>query len=145
MPRRKSNLNGAKDVPKSLVQGHIDSLTQGVSQQPPHLRQVGQGQKQLNGWSSPVNGLTKRRPTEFIGKILTTKEEDFYLETMPVQATERYSVLLRPFDDSGTAKLKMLITLNGQFVDFTVHGQGMTKSGNEIICDNTSYLFNKDK
>ena len=49
MPRNKSNLTRAKDVPKSLVEGHIDSLTQGVSQQPPHLRQVGQGRSKSMG------------------------------------------------------------------------------------------------
>ena len=144
--RRKSNLNQAKDAPKSLVQAHIDSLTQGVSQQPSHLRQVGQGERQVNGWSSPVNGLTKRRPTEYVGKILSTEEDDFYLETMPVQATERYSVFLRPFDDSGTDKLKILITLNGQTCDIDVNGTGMSvNSDKEIVCDNTSYIFNKDK
>ena len=62
--RGKSSLRGASaSPPASLVQAHIDTLTQGVSQQPTHLRQVGQGEKQVNGWSSPVNGLTKRRPT----------------------------------------------------------------------------------
>ena len=143
--RRKSNLNQAKDAPRSLVQAHIDSLTQGVSQQPSHLRQVGQGERQVNGWSSPVNGLTKRRPTEYVGKILSSEEDDFYLETMPVQATERYSIFLRPFDDSGTAKLKILITLNGQTCDIKVHGTGMSVNGNkEIVCDDTSYIFNKD-
>ena len=146
MPRGKSQLNRARQAPASLIQGHIDSLTQGVSQQPSHLRQVGQGEMQHNGWSSPVNGLTKRRPTEYVGKVLTTEEKDFYLETMPVAETERYSVFLRPFDDSGKAKLKMLITLNGQTCDIDVHGTGMTLNGDkEIVCDNTSYIFNKDK
>ena len=141
--RGKSSLRGRRNPPASLVQAHIDTLTQGVSQQPTHLRQVGQGEKQVNGWSSPVNGLTKRRPTEYVGKILSTEETDFYLETMPVAADERYSVFLRPFDDSGTAKLKVLITLNGQTCDVAAHGTGMTVSSNEIICDNTSYLFNQ--
>ena len=144
MPRKKSNLNAQKEPPKSLVQAHIDSLTQGVSQQPSHLRQVGQGERQVNGWSSPVNGLTKRRPTQYVGKVLSTEEKDFYLETMPVQSTERYSVFLRPFDDSGTTKLKILITLNGLTCDIKVHGTGMSVNANkEIICDNTSYLFNE--
>ena len=146
MPRGKSQLNRARQAPASLIQGHIDSLTQGVSQQPTHLRQVGQGEMQVNAWSSPVNGLTKRRPTNFVGKILSTAEDDFYLETMPVTAAERYSVFLRPFDDGGTDKLKILITLNGQTCDIDVNGTGMTVNSNkEIVCDNTSYIFNKDK
>ena len=99
---------------------------------------------QHNAWSSPVNGLTKRRPTEYVGKVLTTEEKDFYLETMPVAETERYSVFLRPFKDGDDDKLKMLITLNGQTCDIDVHGTGMTvNSDDEVICDNTSYLFNE--
>ena len=141
--RGKSNLTAGRQMPASLVEAHIDSLTQGVSQQPSHLRQVGQGELQQNGWSSPVNGLTKRRPTKYVGKILTTVEDDFYLETMPVQATERYSIFIRPFDDGGTAKTKLLITLNGQNVDIGLNGTGMTLSSKEIVCDNTAYLFNE--
>ena len=41
--RSKSSLRGRSNPPASLVQAHIDTLTQGVSQQPTHLRQVGQG------------------------------------------------------------------------------------------------------
>ena len=145
MRRGKSQVNRAREAPASLIQGHIDSLTQGVSQQPSHLRQVGQGEMQHNGWSSPVNGLTKRRPTEYVGRVLDTEEKDFYLETMPVAENERYSVFLRPFKDGDDDKLKMLITLNGQTCDIDVHGTGMTvNSDDEVICDDTSYLFNKD-
>ena len=143
--RRKTNLTAGRQMPASLVEAHIDSLTQGVSQQPSHLRQVGQGEVQQNGWSSPVNGLTKRRPTKHVGKILTSVEEDFYLETMPVQADERYSCFLRPFKDGDDDKTKLLITLNGQNVDIDLHGTGMTLDSKEIVCDDTSYLFNKDK
>ena len=38
-----------------------------------------------------MNGLTKRRPTD-VGKILSTEETDFYLETMPVAADEGRSL-----------------------------------------------------
>ena len=96
MPRRKSSLVQQQRAPRSLIRYEIDTLTQGVSQQPGHLRQVGQGAEQLNGWSSPVNGLTKRRPTKYVGRILDFACEDFYLETMPVTSEERYSVFLYP-------------------------------------------------
>ena len=92
--RRKSQLIGGSRPPASLIRYEIDSLTQGVSQQPDHLRQVGQGAEQINGWSSPVNGLTKRRPTKFVGRIINYPVNDFYLETMPVAVDERYSVFL---------------------------------------------------
>ena len=140
----KSRLGPKGQPPASLISADIDSLTQGVSQQPSHLRQVGQGERQINAWSSPVNGLTKRRPADFVGKVLSTQESDFYLETMPVTADERYSVFLRPFDDNGTAKLRVLITLNGVVPQIDLHGTGMTLDNDRnIICDNTSYLFNE--
>jgi hypothetical protein len=142
----KSRLGPKGQPPASLISADIDSLTQGVSQQPSHLRQVGQGEKQVNAWSSPVNGLTKRRPAEFVGRVLTTQEDDFYLETMPVTANERYSVFIRPFDDDGEAKIKVLITLNGVVPDIDLHGTGMEidEDDDTIVCDNTSYLFNED-
>lgn len=142
----KSRLGPKGQPPASLISADIDSLTQGVSQQPSHLRQVGQGEKQVNAWSSPVNGLTKRRPAEFVGRVLTTQEDDFYLETMPVTANERYSVFIRPFDDGGEAKIKVLITLNGVVPDIDLHGTGMEidEDDDTIVCDNTSYLFNED-
>ena len=93
--------------------------------------------------------LLSARPTQYVGKILSTEEKDFYLETMPVAADERYSVFLRPFDDNGTEKLKVLITLNGQTCDIAAHGTGMSTvdipaiGGQEVVCDNTSYLFNQ--
>ena len=71
--RGKSRLGPKGNPPASLISSSIDSLTQGVSQQPSPLRQVGQGEMQVNAWSSPVNGLTKRRPAEFVGKVLSTQ------------------------------------------------------------------------
>ena len=147
MARRKSQLVSNVQPPKSLVRYEIDTLTQGVSQQPPHLRQVGQGDHQVNGWSSPVNGLTKRRPTKFVGKIRDQSITDFYLETMPVADNERYSVFV--YRDPDEDQVNVQVLLNGQGCDIDVHGTGMTTfTGNggstEIACDTTSYLYNED-
>ena len=148
MARGKSRLGPSAKPPASLITASIDTLTQGVSQQPGHLRQVGQGSKQVNGWSSVVNGLTKRRPTKFVAKVSSTKFEDFYAETMPVSASERYTLLIRPGKDGSDNDVTIAqFFLNGQFVECDVHGQGMTwKSGATekfIECDSTSYLFNQ--
>ena len=146
MARKKSQLLKSSKAPKSLARYEIDTLTQGVSQQPPHLRQVGQGDHQINGWSSPVNGLTKRRPTKFVGKIRDKAVTDFYLETMPVTDDERYSVFVYR-DPDVEDKVYMQLLLNGQGCNVDVHGTGMsTFVGNggstEIECDSTSYLYN---
>jgi len=148
---RKSNLTRQiSKPPGGPVEGKIDTLIQGVSQQPKHLRVVGQGEEQLNGWSSPVEGLCKRNPLRLVGKILPTPVTDFYLEMMPVISGERYSVMVYP--EGG--QTKVLITLNGAPAQVGVHGAGMTPTpalsmdpafqiaGTGVTAGPTSYLYN---
>ena len=72
MPRSKSQFRKGKTPkkPTSAIRRDLDTLIQGVSQQPPHLRLAGQGTKQVNGWSSPVEGPTKRNAMRLQSKIL---------------------------------------------------------------------------
>jgi hypothetical protein len=146
---RKSNLTRRISQPPSgPIQGNIDSLIQGVSQQPPHLRVVGQGEEQINGWSSPVEGLGKRNPMRHVARILPTPVSDFYLEMMSVISGERYSVMVYP-DGAAT---KMLITLNGTAAAVDVHGTGLSAiaalsispmlTNAAVSGDSTSYLYN---
>ena len=138
----KSNLSRSGQPPKSLVRYEIDSLTQGVSQQPQHLRQVGQGTEQINGWSSVVNGLTKRRPGKFVGKILPNKIDDFYIETMPVTDSERYTALVYPV---GTDKMNLQIRRGGVPPTIDVHGTGLStvtaNGATEVQGTKSSYLW----
>jgi len=139
---RKTRLLATRNPPASLVQGSMDTLTQGVSQQPAHLRQAGQGERQVNGWSSPVNGLAKRRPTQYVGRIIPFAVEDFYLETMPVATGERYSVFI--YNNNGKTDLQIFQGNTPCSVD--VHGAGLTTTaspGGTIIEGTTaSYLYN---
>jgi hypothetical protein len=116
----------------------MDSLRQGVSQQPPHLRIVGQGSEQINGWSSPVEGLSKRNPMRLIAQIKDKPLDNFYLEMFDVAATESYSVLLYPLDANTT---RLEIFNNGIPPTLNVHGQGMTLDSGGINIDNTGYLW----
>lgn len=120
--RSKSNLTRRVRAADALIQGNIDTLVQGVSQQPQHLRQVGQGTVQVNGWSSPVDGLGKRRPTKFISRISPDELTDIYLETMPVASGERYAVFISNVGD----KRHLGILSSGAPVDIDVHGAGLT-------------------
>ena len=52
-----------------LVSRTIPNLVQGVSQQPEVLRLSSQATQQLNGFSSVVEGLKKRPPTNYIAKL----------------------------------------------------------------------------
>lgn len=141
--RRKSQLVRQTRPPSSLVRGKIDSLNQGVSQQPPYLRQPGQGTRQVNGWSSPVTGLSKRRPSNYIGRILDSPLTDFYAETMLVQTGERYSVFV--YNANGKGYLQILQDGQGCAVD--VHGTGLsviTGFGGASTIEGTtsSYIYN---
>ena len=117
---------------------NMDSLVQGVSQQPPHLRLVGQGQEQINGWSSPVEGLAKRNPMRMVAKIKDLELDNFYLEMLDVSSTESYSVLLYPNGEN----TRLEIFRNGVPPALDVHGTGMTLSNGGIDIDSTGYLYN---
>ena len=120
MPRAKSQFRKGKTPGKASapVRRDLDTLIQGVSQQPPHLRTAGQGARQLNGWSSPVEGLTKRNAMRLQSKISDDTLTDFYLEMMDIQAGEQYSVLCRP----GTDQTLIDVRRNGTPANIKVHG-----------------------
>ncbi len=138
--RSKSRITPRRNAGKttSPIRVSMDSLRQGVSQQPPHLRVVGQGSEQINGWSSPVEGLAKRNPMRLIDRIKNHPLDNFYLEMLDVTAAESYSTLLYPLDANTTA---LEILHNGEPIVLNVHGQGMTLNNGVIEIDNTGYLW----
>lgn len=93
----------------ALVSKTIPNLVQGVSQQPEVLRLSSQFTTQLNGFSSVVEGLKKRPPTNHIKKISTTALTNAYVHTINRDLTERYVVVItsgsiRVFSIDGTEK-----------------------------------------
>ena len=94
MARAKSQFRKGKTPGQSSapIRRDLDTLIQGVSQQPPHLRSAGQGARQLNGWSSPVEGLTKRNATRLQSRITDEVLTDFYLEMMDIKQETRYKI-----------------------------------------------------
>ena len=60
----------------TLISWSTASLVSGISQQPDTLRFASQAEVQENGFSSLVDGLTKRQPTEHVAKMLTTAALD---------------------------------------------------------------------
>ena len=141
MARTKSRFRKGKTpgAPSSPLRRDLDTLIQGVSQQPPHLKTPGQGAKQINGWSSPVEGLSKRNCGRLQAKITDDVLTDFYLELMDVQVGERYSCLLRP-DKTYT---RLVLRNKANTLNIDLHGTGMTLNADKnIIADDTSYLYN---
>lgn len=140
--RRKSNITGTRRVPQSLISGRLDSLTQGVSQQPGHLRTTGQAEAQINAYSSPVEGLTKRAPTNYAGRIFDTSYQDLYVEMMPVVGNENYSVTLTAV--GGNTEMRIL--LGGVECKLDVHGTGLSVNASpyeRIIGNSSSYIYNQ--
>ncbi len=92
-----------------LLSSSIPNLVNGISQQAPALRLTSQMEAQDNAFSSIVEGLGKRTPTQHIKKISGSDISASLLHTINRDATERYTVVLSNgalavYDMTGTAK-----------------------------------------
>ena len=81
-----------------LVSKTIPTLINGVSQQPDSLRLSTQAEAQENLYSSVVEGLKDRPPTEHITRLYTGTIGDAFEHVINRGVTERYSVLIRNGD-----------------------------------------------
>ncbi len=77
-----------------IVNNAIPNLINGVSQQPETLRLSSQSTAQENGYSSVVEGLRKRPPTEFVKKIKSSTVSNAFIHTINRDANERYVVII---------------------------------------------------
>ena len=92
-----------------LVSRTIPNLVQGVSQQPEVLRTSSQASVQENGFSSVVEGLKKRPPTNYIAKLSASSFTNAYVHTINRDTVERYIVVItngaiNVYTTSGVAK-----------------------------------------
>ena len=77
----------------SLVSSSLPNLVNGVSQQPYVQRLISQGEIQLNGYSSLVEGLRKRPPSRHVAKLRSTPVSNAYVHTINRSPTEQYTVI----------------------------------------------------
>ena len=56
----------------SVVSQSIPNLINGISQQNPVQRNIGQAESQINFQSNIIDGLSKRPPTEFVKNLLAS-------------------------------------------------------------------------
>ena len=148
MPRPKSNVSPtrAASKPSTPIHDTIDSMVQGVSQQPSHLRLPGQGEAQQNGWSSVVEGLVKRNPAMLQLLFSERTLDNFYLEMFQLGPEEIYAFLLFPASDYESTNNLNLVVRNvaGNEVKPDVHGPGLTQlEDGMIVIDETSYLWSE--
>ena len=136
----------------SPVEVKMDTLIQGVSQQPDYLRSMGQGTEQINGWSSPVEGLTKRNPSRYIGKLRPESIEDFFMDIVEVSTEETYQVIVWPDepDDDNDKNLRVEIWSNQAALDNTkvsMNGDDLTYEVKDGVpgwkVGPKSYLYNE--
>lgn len=86
----------------------IPNLFNGISQQSPSLRLPSQGETEVNGYSSLVEGLQKRPPVNHVAKLQAAlSNENAYVHFINRDSTERYVVILadtgiRVFDLTGS-------------------------------------------
>ena len=120
----------------------MDTLTQGRSQQPEHLRLIGQCENQINAWSSSVEGLTKRNPARYTARIAERALDNFYLEMFQITQQEIYSVLVSETPATDDDQLQLQILRNGTPVVPKVHGTGLTVDAQgTVTIPTTNYLW----
>ncbi|UCR91169.1 putative tail tubular protein B [Ralstonia phage RpT1] len=79
-----------------LVTQTIKNLKGGISQQPDILRFPDQGQEQINGFSSEVEGLQKRPPSVHIKRLATKHDGKPLVKLINRDEVERYYVSFHP-------------------------------------------------
>ena len=140
----KTRLSPGKSVGSPVVpmKVEMDTLTQGRSQQPEHLRLMGQCENQINGWSSSVEGLTKRNPARFTAKIASRAVNNFYLEMMEISKTEIYSVLISETAATDDDKLQLQLFRNGAPITPKVYGTDLQIDAQGVVTiPKTNYLW----
>ena len=102
-----------------LVSTSIPNLLNGVSQQPSSLRQLTQGETQINALSSVIDGLIKRPSTEHIAKILSSQVQDAAIHIIDRGVDNRHIVVVTATASSATITTH---TISGTSVTTSVTG-----------------------
>ena len=111
-----------------LVAYPIPSLTGGVSQQPANSRPIGQCENSVNAVPHPIEGLTKRPPSNHVKELMDAPSNTPFIQPINRSSAEQYIVTI---DGTGTDGVKVF-DLNGVEqtvnVDSTVTDAYLTSS-----------------
>ena len=107
----------------ALINSDIPNLLNGVSQQPATLRLTSQGENQVNGYSSIVDGLVKRLGSE----------HKFKLSATPASATAYVHWINRDADNRYVVVVESDNTLVGTSLDIYDHDTGLAVTVTVII------------
>lgn len=130
-----------------LIRSSVNNLIGGVSQQPPAVRGGDRCEAMVNAWPSPVDGLTKRQPTQLVKNIGAVGIAAWKYHFISRSASERYLVIVK----SGAIEVYDVLTGDSKVVvDVTAGGfnyiSGATKDDLELVtvADHT-FILNKTK
>jgi len=141
-----------------LITNSVPNLLGGVSQAPPSLRYPNQCELQENALSSPVDGLTKRPPTEFVAELTETggasipDSDGVAIHTINRDTSERYIVsidnvggtgTLRVHDIDGTAKTVTIDTGAAAYLNIA-GGDDPTEHFDFVTIADVTYIVNKN-
>lgn len=127
-----------------LLRREIGSLINGVSQQPPVVRSPSQAQAQVNGWSSVVDGVGDRMPTQHVAK-LSDATSNALIHHINRDVTQRYIVVvtngdLKVYDLNGNEKTVSFPDGKGY-----LSASNPTKSFSLVTVADYTFLVNKTK
>ena len=127
-----------------LLTTSVPNLSQGVSQQPDNLRYPGQGEAQVNAYSSVVDGLVKRPSTRYVGTLETSSiSADSLVHVINHDSDNRHVLIITP--GSNTAKVyntsdgSTISTLTNTYVNEA----NPRESLKALTIANTTYILNK--
>ena len=108
----------------ALVSRTIPNLVQGISQQPEVLRLSSQATVQENGFSSVVEGLKKRPPTNYLAKLSSLTPNNAYIHTINRDTTERYLIqitsgAIKVYTTAGVEKTVVMQTSASNYLTST--------------------------
>lgn len=123
------------------VDGSLKSLIQGVSQQPPRTRLPGQCTAQDNMSSNPVDGLSRRPPSEFLATLFDGTDESPIFADVDYGGSKFNVVVLdnniRVFDLEGN---EATVNETGDALDYLSGVSDIAL----VTLDNLTYIANKE-
>jgi len=136
----------------SLLNIAIPNLLNGVSQQPPNIRFQTQCELQENAYSSVVEGLGKRPPTEHIARLDSTAGSNSYVHTIERgDGIEKYVVVItngsiKVFDmNTGAEKTVALDTGASTYISSNTTGFNPATAFKAISVADYTFIVNTEK
>jgi hypothetical protein len=123
----RSTLGPSRQGSPGPISGDLFSLTQGVSQMPQHMRPPGVADEQINAWSSTVEGLRKRQPSELLKTLSPVRAPALFAARFVVSEHERYALMI--LQDVTVPEKKFLGIFDMETwarAELTVRGAGLT-------------------